>query len=140
MIPHRETRVANDHVLVRLFGCELRYPEYGLAVLAIWWGAWQLLLVDFAGRHSYRYMESIASPSIWGIVLVTLGVWLFVALNRNNRRQRRWALQALIVYWSLVMATIGIPNWKLTALPMYSAIIGFHVAAYLRLSGAVTLN
>lgn len=139
-MPHRENRAPDDHVLVRLFGCELRYPEYGLAILAIWWGAWQLFFVNFVGRDSYRYMQSIAPSTVWGLVLIGLGVWLFSALNRNIRRQRRWALQALIVYWLLVLATIGVPNWRLTALPMYSAIIGFHVAAYLRLSGAITLN
>ena len=140
MIPDREQRVPDNHMLVRMFGCELRYPEYGLSVLGFWWGLWQLLFVDYGGRDSYRYMEAVGPSWMWGVVLMMLAAWLLVALNQNDKRQRRYALQALTVYWCAVLATIGIPNWWLTAMPTYSVIICFHVAAYLRLSGAITLN
>jgi len=136
----REDRVSESHILVKLFGCELRYPEYGLAFLAMWWGVWELLFVDFAGQEAYRYMASLAPSYVWGAILIALGVWLLIGLHRNHRPTRCHALQALTVYWVFVLATIGLPNWTLTALPTYVAIIGFHVAAYLRLSGVITLN
>lgn len=135
---NRENRVPDNHVLVRLFGCELRYPEYGLAILTAWWGLWAVLFVEYT--PSYALMQAIAPAWLWGLVAIALGCVSIVALNRDYRKVRRWLLMASFVYWLLITAILGVPNWQRTALPTYSSIAAFYGMAYLRFSGLVNLK
>ena len=134
----REDRVDDNHVLVRLFGCELRYPEYGLSILSIWWGLWAILFVEYS--PSYATMAAIAPAWLWGIVAVGLGVALIVSIQSGQRHVRRWLLLASFAYWLMITAVLGLPNWRRTSLPTYSSIAVFYGMAYLRLSGLVNLK
>lgn len=134
----RENRVADNHVLVRLFGCELRYPEYGLSILSIWWGLWAILFVEYS--PAYATMAAIAPAWAWGAVAVGLGVALILSIQTDSRHVRRWLLLASFAYWLMITIAIGIPNWQRTALPTYSSIAAFYGMAYLRLSGLANLK
>lgn len=134
----REDRVPDSNVLVRLFGCELRYPEYGLSILSIWWGLWAVLFVEYS--PAYATMAAIAPAWVWGIVAMGLGGALIVSIQIGHSGARRCLLLASFAYWLMITAVLGLPNWQRTSLPTYSSIAVFYGMAYLRLSGLVNLK
>jgi hypothetical protein len=129
---NREARLPQSHMLVRLFGCELRYPEYCLAGLTSWWGLWTTLFVDFT--PAYAKMNEVAPEWVWGVIAMSLGVALWLSMAFDRRGARRYILLVSFIFW------LSFPNWQRTGLPTYSSIAVFYSLAYLRLSGVINLK
>lgn len=128
--------------LDRLIGCEFRYVEWVIVILAAMWSFWLLFVIDMT-RDVYAYMIDMVelvgvdprfTPRIWGFVLSALGLLLAVGLISNRLIYRKVALFFLSIYWIGVLSTLGIKNAHGTAMATHTPLAILILAAFLRIA------
>lgn len=132
VVPYRD-KLPEDHVLSRLFGYELHYPEYTLAGQSLAWGIWMWNPYIDWDKSAYALLVAVIPWQVWSIMLVGCGYSLWRALNRRKPRLQSYALAGLFLTWLGIAATLGFQNMAWT---MYTSMAILSLLGWLRSRGA----
>lgn len=104
------------------------------AIFKIVWGIWLLLPFEtFDGQEVYTALKSIAPETLWGALVLGLGLGHLIAIAYGTAKWRRHFILAACMFWIFISVTFSISRIGSALIPLTIVITFFLSINYLRL-------
>lgn len=119
---------------LKIYFLDKRKTEFVTSAYCILWGIWLLLPWDsFSTSEVFRLMANLAPEWVWGIFVLSSGIFHLTAVISNNLKTSLIASLITLFTFTILFVLTAFSNYKATAVVTYFTLLVCSWHSYIEL-------